>query len=60
MSKYMGLLGLISEANDIQQTEGCSVEEAFALARQRAAESLREHELATAESNIIPFPRKHL
>jgi len=57
--KHFGLLAYLSEANEIHQTEGCPFDEALALQRQRAAEREREAELAHAESNVIPFRRKH-
>ncbi len=59
MSGHAGLLGAITEAAEIQQTLGCSANEAFEIQRQLAAERMREFELATAESNVIPFRRKH-
>lgn len=59
MGAHPGLLGAISEAAEIQQSLGCSADEAFEVQRQLAAERLREYELATAESNVIPFRRKH-
>lgn len=57
-----GLLGAISEANEIQQELGVSVEEAFAIQRQRAQERMQEYERSIAESNVIygtDFRRKH-
>ena len=56
MSEHGGLLGALSEAVEIQQTEGVSADEAFAIQRQRAAERLKEYELEkaeAAETNII-------
>ncbi len=57
--QHAGLLGAISEAAEIQQQLGCSANEAFDIQRQLEAERLREYEMATAESNVIPFRRKH-
>jgi hypothetical protein len=61
MSEHHGLLGFLSEAVEIKEQLGVSVDEAFAIQRERAAERLREYELAQAmaESNVIPFPMKH-
>lgn len=58
--KHQGLLGYLTEALEIQQTEGCSAERSYEIQRERAAERLRELELATAESNVIhvDFDRK--
>jgi len=56
------LFGFISEANEIKEELGCSVEEAFAIQRQRADERAREFlaiEQAAAESNVIPFRAKN-
>jgi hypothetical protein len=59
--EYGGLLGALAEASDIQQSLGCSADEAFEIQRQLEAERLREDELAQAqaESNVIPFRAKH-
>jgi hypothetical protein len=60
--KYGGLLGAITEAVDIQAEHDCSAEEAHAIQRERAAARLRVHNEiwdAVAESNVIPFRRKH-
>ena len=59
---YPGLLGFITEANEIKEQLGVSVDEAFAIQRERA--ELRELERqaiehAAAESNVIPFRAKH-
>lgn len=62
MSQHGGLLGFISEANEIKETLGVSVDEAFEIQRQRADERHREYiaaEQAAAESNVIPFRAKH-
>jgi len=56
--RYGGILGFLAEACDIQAELGVSATEAHAIQRQRAAERMREYELATAESNVIPFRRK--
>jgi hypothetical protein len=58
MSEHTGLLGALTETLEIQQTVGCNWEEALQAQRQAVAHRLREHELATAESNIIPFPTR--
>ena len=64
-TNHPGLLGAISEALEIQQTEGVSSDEAWRLQRQRAGERLREAEQAAeldeavAESNVIPFRQRH-
>ena len=59
--RYGGILGGILEASDIKDELGVSVDEAFEIQRQRAAERLAqlEAEEAPAESNVIPFHRKH-
>jgi hypothetical protein len=62
MTQYGGLLGALAEAADIQAEQDCSAEEAHAIQRERAAARLREHneiQEAIAESNVIPFGRKH-
>lgn len=58
MSEHPGLLGFLAEAVDIQQELGCSAEESHAIQRQRAAERKAIMD-AEAESNVIPFRRKH-
>jgi hypothetical protein len=58
MTKHMGLLGFISEANEIKDELGVSVDEAFRIQRGRAEQRRQELE-AAAESNVIPFRRKH-
>jgi hypothetical protein len=50
-----GILGALTEANEIQQELGCSFNEALEVQRRRAAERNRETELEAAESNVIPF-----
>lgn len=60
--KYGGLLGALAEAVDIQAEQDCSAEQAHAIQRERAAARLRECDEiqdAVAESNVIPFGRKH-
>jgi hypothetical protein len=60
--KNMGLLGFITEASEIKEELGVSIDEAFAIQRERAAErleALKAAEQAEAESNVIPFRRKH-
>jgi hypothetical protein len=59
MSLHAGLLGAFTEALEIQQQLGCSSEEAWQVQRQLEAERMREYEMAAAESNVIPFPKKH-
>jgi len=65
MTQHVGLLAYIAEAAELQQQLGCSAEEAFEIQRQLAAEREREREKAEqveqaiAESNVIPFRRKH-
>ncbi|WP_407153921.1 hypothetical protein [Bradyrhizobium sp. STM 3557] len=53
-----GILGALTEANEIQQELGCSFDEAFEVQRKRAAERIREAELEAAESNVIPLRRR--
>jgi len=55
MSQHLGILGFLSEANEIQQELGVSSKEAFQIQRERAAERLREYELSHVESNVIQF-----
>jgi hypothetical protein len=55
MSQHLGILGFLSEANEIQQELGVSAKEAFQIQRERAAERLREYELSQVESNVIQF-----
>jgi hypothetical protein len=60
--KYGGLLGAITEAVDIQAEQDCSADEAHAIQRERAAarqRSYNEVQEAIAESNVLPFRRKH-
>jgi hypothetical protein len=59
MSLHGGLLGAITEMMELQQQLGCSAEEASEIQRELAAERLQEYQRAAAESNIIPFRRKH-
>ena len=62
MTRYGGILGALAEAVDIQAEHDCSAEEAHAIQRERAATRLREHnelQEALAESNVIPFRRRH-
>ena len=62
MAQYGGILGALVEAVDIQAERDCSAEEAHAIQRERAAarlRSLNEVQEAMAESNVIPFRRKH-
>ena len=50
---YPGILGGIAEASDIQRELGVSVDEAYAIQRQRSAERDQEYErqkLETADS----------
>jgi hypothetical protein len=62
---YPGLLGFITEANEIKEALGVSVDEAFDIQRERANARLAaameavEIEQAAAESNVIPFRAKH-
>jgi hypothetical protein len=54
--RHGGLLGALSEALEIQQTEGVSPDEAFAIQRERAAERLKEYELERGEvpeTNVV-------
>jgi len=57
MSQHAGILGFLTEANEIMQELGVSSEEAFAIQRERAADRLREYELerAAPPSNVIQF-----
>lgn len=57
MTEHGGLLGFLSEANEIKEELGVSADEAFAIQRERAAERLRAYELeqAPAETNVIQF-----
>jgi 3-hydroxyisobutyrate dehydrogenase-like beta-hydroxyacid dehydrogenase len=65
MSEHFGLLAYIAEAAELQQQLGCSADEAFEIQRQLAAEREADREKAeqivqaAAESNVIPFRRKH-
>lgn len=59
---YPGLLGFITEASAIKEELGVSVDEAFAIQRERADARLAaalEIEQAAAQSNVIPFRAKH-
>ena len=58
MSEHGGLLGFLSEANEIKEELGVSVDEAFRIQREREEQRSQERE-AAAESNVIPFHRKH-
>jgi hypothetical protein len=53
--KNLGLLGLIMEANEIQQELGVSPARAFAIQRERWAERLEEDEREAAERNVVQF-----
>jgi hypothetical protein len=53
MTKHFGLLGFLSEAVEIREELGVSVDEAFRIQRERAAERQE------SKSNVIPFRRKH-
>jgi hypothetical protein len=56
---HPGIFGFLSEAQQIQQEMGCTVEESFRIQRERAEERLCEYEAAKVESNVIQFrPRK--
>jgi hypothetical protein len=57
MSEHPGLLGYISEASEIRQELGVSIDEAFAIQRDRAAERLREYvaQQPETQSNVIQF-----
>jgi hypothetical protein len=59
MSYRGGLLGALFERLELQQQLGCSPVEAEEIQQQLETERLREYEMATAESNVIPFRRKH-
>jgi hypothetical protein len=59
MSEHGGLLGFLTEAVEIKENLGCSIDEAFEIQRQLAEERLQEYERAAAESNVIPFRAKH-
>jgi hypothetical protein len=59
VSEHAGLLGALTEALEIVQTSGVSWEQAREIQKQQAIERVREYELATAESNVVPFRRKH-
>ena len=61
MSYRPGLLGALFERLELQQQLGCSAAEAREIQQQLEAERMREHALETAmaESNVIPFRRKH-
>lgn len=50
MSEHGGLLGFLSEANEIRQEMGVSADEAFEIQRERAAERWREYERQQAEA----------
>jgi hypothetical protein len=53
---HPGMLGFLSEAQDIRVELGVSAEEAFRIQRERAAERLKEYEAeAEPESNVIQF-----
>jgi hypothetical protein len=57
--QHAGLLGFLSEANEIQQELGVSVEEAFRIQRERSDERMKEYEALKAD-NVIQFkPRGH-
>jgi hypothetical protein len=57
-AKYAGLLGCIAEASDIKNELGVSIEEAWAIQRERADARYQEYlaeKQAIAESNVIQF-----
>jgi hypothetical protein len=55
VSSYPGLLGTISEAAEIHERTGCSVEEAYRIQRRLADERMEQ-----PPSNVIQFrPRGH-
>ena len=59
MSEHPGLLGFISEAAEIREHLGISVDESFRIQRENAAERLRSSEEPAAEkSNVIQFRPK--
>lgn len=58
MTEHMGLLGFISEANEIKEQLGVTADEAFAIQRERSQTRMQLME-AEAESNVIPFRAKH-
>lgn len=56
----MGLLGFLSEANEIKEELGVSFDEALRIQGERVDERLREHEASKANANVIQFrPRGH-
>jgi hypothetical protein len=57
--QYFGLLSAISEAADLQRELGCTAEESYKIASERAEARLQAMREAEAESNVIPFRRKH-
>ena len=57
MSEHLGMLGFLSEANDIKEEMGVSFDEALKVQRDRADERQAQRQ-AAAESNVIPFRRK--
>jgi hypothetical protein len=62
MSEHPGLLGFLSEANEIKEELGVSADEAFAIQRERSDGRLQELlalKEAVAQSNVIPFRQKH-
>jgi hypothetical protein len=59
---HPGLLGFLTEATEIKDELGIPFEAALEIQRERADGRLREYEAleqAAAESNVIPFRRKH-
>ena len=54
-----GLLDGITEAAAIAQQLDISFDEAFEVWQQIQQERVYEYELATAQSNVIPFRAKH-
>jgi hypothetical protein len=53
--RYSGITGALFEASDIARDEGVSVDTAFEIQRERAAQREQEYRdaIADAESNVI-------
>ena len=59
MSEHPGLLGFISEAAEIREQLGVSVDESFRMQQERNAERQALQHKAVIESNVIPFRPRH-
>jgi hypothetical protein len=59
---YDGMLGILTEAGDVQRELGCTVEEAYRRVYARRYDAALDQaamDQAVAESNVIPLHRKH-